>query len=96
MGLTKPRGLSCFDKPVLSVVEACPEQSRRGLSPNGGFPHRGVFPFALSLSEKERKGNGKPLQSPFTASQRLTSPCLSAYVNQPKERYASDLLRDPR
>src|SRR5712692_1249401 len=29
---------SCFDKPVLSVVEACPEQGRRGLSTSGCLP----------------------------------------------------------
>src|SRR6266851_4525861 len=29
---------SCFGKPVLSVVEACPEQGRRGLRTKGSIP----------------------------------------------------------
>ena len=37
---------SCFDKPVLSIVE--------GLSTSGFFLRRGVCPLALSLSKGER------------------------------------------
>jgi hypothetical protein len=51
MDLPQTRGLSCFDKPVLSAVE--------GLSTNGFFLTRELCPFALSLSKGERIGKGK-------------------------------------